>query len=259
MFLTEHTEFTERSKRMWFDFFASKKKQTTVLSCDPHSSLSVLSVNSSELNERVRVIRAFTLVELMLIMGVIVILVAMMFPVIIGAKEKARKKQALTEAHNIALALKGYRMEYGRWPNQSQAEQDRTYFTNNHLVIRPLIGKDPRENPRGKIFLAVQLLSTNTSAGLTNLTGQTDYSGNFVDPWGVPYVICINENEDTNCLINISNVIYASIFSDPVVSKSYSATNYSVANMDVAVASFANSTTTTVSSPFQVETWSEPR
>jgi len=185
--------------------------------------------------------RGFTLVELMLVMGVIVILVAMMFPVIIGAKEKARKKQALTEAHNIVLALKGYRMEFEKWPNQVQATNDTTYFTNNYLVARELMG----HNPRGKVFLSVQA------------TNQTDSITNLVDPWGVPYVICVNEDMSTNCLIHLLNISYVNTFVSSGT-KYYSATNYSVANVDVAVASFANKTNANLA-VFEVETWSDPQ
>jgi len=191
---------------------------------------------------------SFTLVELMLVMGVIVILVAMLFPVVIGMKNNARKKQALTEAHAIVLALKAFRMEYDKWPRQIQAERDITYFTNNHEVILPLIGRDPRENPRGKVFLTIQA------------TNQTDSVTNFTDPWGVPYIICINENMDTNCLIDFTNVPYANNFVSPPTPYSYSATNYSVANMEVAVASFAGNTNANQKSfeKYGIETWSEP-
>ena len=237
--LTEHTEFTERKRKehsVGFIFFRFLKKIKP-------TSFFVASVNSSEPGERVRAIRSFTLVELMIVMGVIVILLAMLFPVIISSKEKARKKQALTEAHNIALAISAYRSEYGKWPNQSQAGGDTTYFTNNYEVILRLIGN----NPRGRVFLAVQA------------TNQTDGSTNMVDPWGVPYVICMNENEDTICLINILNVFYTNIFVVPHETKTYSATNYFVTNTEVAVASFAGKINVSVSSPFQAETWSEPR
>ena len=133
-------------------------------------------------------------------------------------------------------------MEFDKWPNQTQATTDKTYFTNNYLVIRELTGR----NPRGKVFLAVQA------------TNQTDSSTNYVDPWGVPYVICINENMDTNCWINFLNVIYTNNFASPQTPYSYTATNYSVANMEVAVASFAG-TTNANRTAFSVETWSDPQ
>lgn len=198
--------------------------------------------------------KGFTLIELMLVMGVIVILVAMLFPVVIGVKNNARKKQALTEAHSIALALKAYRMEFGQWPNQSQAANDKTYFADNYLVVMPLIG----HNPRGKVFLSLQMLSSNVSDGQTTLSGQTDFSTNFTDPWGVPYVICLDEDMNGGCLISFTNVIYTNNFVVPPTVYSYSATNYPVTNVEVAVASFAG-TTNANQSAFSVETWSEPQ
>lgn len=235
---TKHTEMSA-SRQTWPEFATGEYR--------PYS-LSVPSVNSSELGERVRTIRSFTLVELMLVMGVIVILVAMLFPVVIGTKDKARKKQALTEAHAIALALKGYHMEFGKWPNQTQANTDTTYFASNCLVIRPLIGY----NPRGKVFLSVQA------------TNQTDSVTNFTDPWGVPYVICLDENMDGVCEIYLKDVVYINNFAVPQTIYSYSATNYFtnyiVANVEVAVASFTGTTNAYPSNnAFQVESWSAPQ
>jgi type II secretory pathway pseudopilin PulG len=177
----------------------------------------------------------------MLVMGVIVILMTLLFPVVIGMKEKARKKQALAEAHSIVLALKGYRMEFGKWPNQTQAEHDETYFTNNHKVITPLRG----HNPRGKAFLTLQA------------SNQTDAVTNFIDPWGVPYVICLDENADGDCMIDFTNIVYRNIFAETIYT--YSATNYLVADMEAVAASFANKTNATLDAPFEVETWSEPQ
>jgi type II secretory pathway pseudopilin PulG len=181
----------------------------------------------------------------MLVMGVIVILMTLLFPVVIGMKDKARKKQALAEAHAIVLALKGYRMEYGKWPNQTQAGGDTTYFTNNHKIIQPLIGHHPRENPRGKVFLSLQQ------------SNQTDTVTNFTDPWGAPYVICLDENADGDCMIDFTNIVYANIFANTIYA--YSATNYLIADMEAVAASFANTTNATLAAPFEIETWSEPQ
>lgn len=195
-------------------------------------------------------------------MGVIIILVAMLFPVVIGMKDKARKKQALTEAHAIALALKAYRMEFDKWPDQTQAAKDMTYFTDNYLVIMPLIG----HNPRGKVFLSLQMLSSNVVDGQTTFAGQTDFSTNFVDPWGVPYVVYLDEDMNGGCLIDFTNAPYTNIFAQSGI-KYYSATNYAVANVEVAVASFGGKTNASLESDvygrqlklFEVETWSEPQ
>jgi len=194
---------------------------------------------------------SFTLVELMIVMGVIIILVGMLFPVILGMKERMRERQARVEVHNIMLALKSYRMEFGQWPNQTQAATDTTYFADNYQVILPLVG----QNARGKVYLTLQA------------SNQTDSAANFVDPWGVPYVICLNEDMSTNCLIDVVDVMYTNNYARPPTVYRYSATNYSVANMDVAVASFANKVSASVyknssgncTNLFGVETWSEAR
>ncbi len=180
--------------------------------------------------------RGFTLVELMVVISIIAILVSMLFTVIIGAKDKARKKQALTEAYNIVLALKTYYAEYEKWPNQIYKTNDTTYFANNYLVIRELVG----QNQRKKAFLAVP-------------TNQIDSAGNFVDPWGIPYVICLDDDLNGNCTISVTNFAYYNSIGVPSRTNIYSY-GYSVPNMDVAVASFANTTNS-----FPVETWSEPR
>lgn len=238
MSLTETTECTEmkaekREDNVGFVFLAKQKKQNRRLL----SVNSVLSVRAF--------CSAFTLVELMIVIGIIAILVAMMFPVVLGAKAKARKKQALTEAHNIALALKAYRMEYGKWPNQNQAVADTTYFVSNYLVIRELAG----DNPRGRVFLAIQA------------TNQTDSVTNYVDPWGVPYVIAFDEDVDGNTLIAISNITYGNNFVSSMTDRNYlagPATSgiYIVYNKDLAVASFAGETNVEA---FEVETWSDPQ
>lgn len=136
--------------------------------------------------------RAFTLLEVMLVIGIIAILAGFLFPVIIGASKRAREKQAAAETRTILVAIKAYRQEYGKWPAQIQATQDTTYITNNNLVIKPLLGS----NVKNKIFLNLQV----------NTNNNPDYAGNYLDPWGIPYVICMDENEDNS--LSISNISY---------------------------------------------------
>jgi type II secretory pathway pseudopilin PulG len=197
---------------------------------------------------------AFTLVELMIVMIVIIILMAMLFPAVIGQRDKAKRRQAQAEVYNLYRALEDYKMTFGMWPNQTQAINDTTYFTNNWRAILPLLGN----NSRGKVCLRIQ--SSN----------QFDSISNYLDPWGVPYVIAFNENMDTNILICISNISYYSAYSVPPVMNYFTATNcvatngvdfyYSVGYMDVAVASFgvspATPFATNIVATFSIESWS---
>jgi len=139
----------------------------------------------------------------MLVIGIIVILAGLLFPVILGARARAKEKQAAAETRTILMAIKAYRQEYGKWPAQIQAAQDETYVTNNYLVIQPLLGSnlniDGRSmNPKNKIFLNLQV----------NTNNNPDYAGNYLDPWGIPYVICMDENGD-NKLSILTNFLWS--------------------------------------------------
>jgi len=193
--------------------------------------------------------RGFTLVELMIVMGVIIVLATLLFPVIVGMREKTRDRQARVEVRNVLLALKTYRMDYGKWPKQNQAAEDPPqYFTNNWEVILPLIARDPVENPRGKVYLTLQA------------TNQLDSLTNFIDPWGVPYVIVLDENMDAGLKIDISNVPYFNMFSSPPQNNSYFASNYYVTNFDAAVVSFGGITNLAQDgNKFSINTWEEAR
>ncbi len=135
---------------------------------------------------------AFTMIELLIVMGVIAILVGLLYTVTTTIPENARKSQARTEVRSIALALKAYKVDNGKWPNQTQGETDTTYFANNYLVIRELIGS----NVRGKVYLDVP-------------TNRLNPDGSYFDPWGTPYVICMDENGDNQVHIDaFTNVAF---------------------------------------------------
>ena len=144
---------------------------------------------------------AFTLLEVMLVIGIIAILAGLLYPVVIGARARAKEKQAAAEARTILVAIKAYRQEYGTWPAQIHATQDVTYVTNNYLVIQPLLGSNlvlsggRQLNPKNKIFLNMQV----------NTNNNPDYAGNYLDPWGIPYVICMDQDGDNNLSLVWSN------------------------------------------------------
>lgn len=155
---------------------------------------------------------SFTLIEMMVVMGIIVLLATLLFPAVIRFRERAKRRQALVEACNIAVAVKMFRAEHGKWPNQTQGATDTTYFVNNYEIINRL--RIPGSNERHKIYLPLQ-------------TNSLDRFGNYVDPWGLPYTICMDENSDKE-LFNtdsISEIVYSNQFTGEISTNSMSISN----------------------------------
>jgi prepilin-type N-terminal cleavage/methylation domain-containing protein len=65
---------------------------------------------------KIRVSSAFTLVELLTVIAIIVILLGLLFPTIRVAKEGGRKARASAEVRRIAVAVQSFHTEYGRYP-----------------------------------------------------------------------------------------------------------------------------------------------
>lgn len=183
----------------------------------------------------------------MLVIGIIAILAGLLFPVVIGVSKRAKEKQAAAETRTILVAIKAYRQEYGKWPAQIQATQDTTYITNNWIVIQSLLGSNVfhpdngrRLNPKEKIFLNLQV----------NTNVNPDYDGNYLDPWGIPYLICMDENGDNK--VSISTNFISSYRANNASSRQIgetniylvSLTNYPMPSVDAGVASLGETSNT---------------
>jgi prepilin-type N-terminal cleavage/methylation domain-containing protein len=73
-------------------------------------------------------VRAFTLVELLVVIGIIAILIAILLPALNKARMQARKTQDLSNIKQIAVASVAYAAENkGEWPVGSRLGPDPTY------------------------------------------------------------------------------------------------------------------------------------
>ncbi len=101
--------------------------------------------------------RAFTLLELLVVMAIITLLLAILMPVLASARAHARKVKSITTIKNIGDALELFRndnqtdrtaRETNAYPPSRQAEDPATAGTQNimgaHWLVRYLMGKDLR-------------------------------------------------------------------------------------------------------------------
>jgi prepilin-type N-terminal cleavage/methylation domain-containing protein len=127
--------------------------------------------------------RAFTLIELLIVIAILGILMALLFPAVQGALDAAKRAQAKNDVVQIATAITGYETEYGRLPATDAAAVDV-----GGDVLAALMGSNANSlNPRLIVFLEVQSAKRGKS-GITN--------SKFVDPWGSAYQVVYDDNYD---------------------------------------------------------------
>jgi len=120
--------------------------------------------------------KGFTLVELLIVIAIIGILMALLFPAVGSAILAARRAQARNDAVQIVNACRAYETEYGVgvWGTNTYTQVDGD-------LLAALMGT----NARRIIFLEVPYYKS----------GKSGYSdGAFLDPWGGPYQIAYDSN-----------------------------------------------------------------
>jgi prepilin-type N-terminal cleavage/methylation domain-containing protein len=173
--------------------------------------------------------RGFTLVELLVVIAIIAILAAMLLPVLAAVKKKTQIQMARTQIAAIANAIRAYETEYSRYPVSPAVQtwalgtsptSDATYgltflstlgistsgfpanLNDNSEVMAILmdIEKYPSsgaatinsghvKNPQQRKFLSATTVSDTVSPGIgSDLV--------YRDPWGNPYIITIDLNND---------------------------------------------------------------
>ncbi len=162
--------------------------------------------------------RAFTMIELLIVIAIIAILAGLLLPAVIGGIKKAEITQAQTEVKLIAAAMNAYRADYGKWPAENLARSTSTaaYWDYADLIavlrgsnfdgtVMEQMGLSGNQwnnqNPKRRVYL--QISDKSMATNVTGTTTPSKYSGTIAangypyyavagelsDPWGNRYVV----------------------------------------------------------------------
>jgi prepilin-type N-terminal cleavage/methylation domain-containing protein len=163
--------------------------------------------------------RAFTLIELLTVIAIIMILAALLFQAILAMQRQARRTRAVADVAAITQAFKQYYNDYQHWPTNlalggydvGDAETTATGIETSSNLVAMLAGQDIAENnPRQIVFYqAAPELVLRQPRVLRNQrpprTLGTTYVGSLVDPWGSPYKYMCDFNDDGVTHVEFSN------------------------------------------------------
>jgi len=138
--------------------------------------------------------RAFTLIELMVVIGTIVILINLAFPVFQSVLERAKKVQAKNDVTQIVTAVNAFYTEYGRYPTDQSTDAAAAYGaegSSSKFVFDELRAKTANLNTRQIVFISPPEDTTQASP-----KGRIGSDGQFHDPWSSAYAFRIDADYD---------------------------------------------------------------
>ena len=150
---------------------------------------------------------AFTLIEVLIVLAIIMVLATMTMGALHVVKEAAKKKEAAVQEKALVIAIKNYKGDFYKWPGQTEASKKDVEFKDEECatVIEPLL-----TNPKKKIYMR-------------EIPEGSYTNGAYLDPWNESYIIVIDYDGNDEVEVKVGdfhetvydNVAVLSIGQDP--------------------------------------------
>lgn len=159
----------------------------------PAQAPSTLMTSTLNQSHRQPTRQAFTLIEMLVVIGIIGILAALAVPAATGVMKRAKKVRTAAALKDVQLGIKNYQVEYGRYPIKSgNTSEDPVQLSEGNVLLAVLLGENKEKlNPRAIVYIEPPI----AKGGVGGLTG-TEGSYGLVDTWGSPYEVVMDANYD---------------------------------------------------------------
>jgi type II secretory pathway pseudopilin PulG len=167
---------------------------------------------------KIRHSNKYTLVELLVVIGVLAILVALAFPAALRVSKEKKVALAREEVLQIKQAIQAYVAEYKYLPGYKEITPGKNENMNGDLVslsaptsqkiINILTGNDTTLNPKKIKFLKKRDFFRNSGMNdkandyKRQIEEEDAKNDNWIDPWGNPYIIGLDYNYDKEIKVN---------------------------------------------------------